>query len=840
MPVFDQIETDSSQVHSGTYTDIVVEGNVFNITTSLGKRVVGNHIGSLHQNFFEQRRRFSRYLHFVSGAFKGRDNKTTQAFSSKEQYFDSFFPPPTGIVKSDSDLKFVFPDGSGSTEASPDLGIGAEPDNAVPFFMAIGSDYDNLSSTQKTFVNLDWMHSPWPFRSTYRTLSRTFKLSTKLDSKVPLERTIGGDSVSDEFSNELGSIYYILNDAYSFGAPMTLRGTPNGGTSVVFRKSDVYTIESNYSASFSAGGMGSINEMTVVTASISATEHDNFPVAMGIAQSTISSSYCTTTDGYTWRAEAIDVRSLGIPFAQVTDIAHGVDNTSPLETFSGYVIVCATGSAEGAILYSTGKKIPERDDWSVATYTAGTPDRFRIVAFNDPAGEESSSNYTAFADSGTPWYSTDITGSEWTQGTAPTGLDFTGMCYGRTSGTRRFIAVGSLGIVATSNSRTGDTWTMRTSGTAQPLFAVASRYTTGGSTTTIAVGDNNTIIRSTNLGSTWSTISTPFLGSDNLTEISVVNDINSDLDWIGVGWGWARNPTVFVFGSTDDGLTWSEITFDPKVIGLDDTFSRFGPIAASVVDPGTQTHKSTPFNILVGGGGRVSYTTPTFRLIDFDFTQFVTENTISDTGIKTAGKVTNLATKYRNHMTIGPPLRIKNNLSDFNKCFFGFGDGLSFTPPTIYTITIGFGGSKGDTAFHIGEGRKRFPKFKQIGWGFGGDGVFETAYLIGPIVRGYGYGIYNGVPTSTKAVFRKNRFGQLRDMLEQRPYTKFLLTDKGNSTSQAAVNVKFVSGTLTHNRSVDYLTASNPDYNPTDSGQFDFEYKSGQPFFDDIDLTLAR
>jgi hypothetical protein len=107
-------------------------------------------------------------------------------------------------------------------------------------------------------------------------------------------------------------------------------------------------------------------------------------------------------------------------------------------------------------------------------------------------------------------------------------------------------------------------------------------------------------------------------------------------------------------------------------------------------------------------------------------------------------------------------------------------------------------------------------------------------------IRGYKYGLLATQPVQTSAVYRTGRFGQLRDMLEQRIYSKLTDKRKGASTTQAAVTVRFVSGTLTHSRSIDYATASNPDYNPTDSGQFDFEYKSGQPFFDDIDLSLSR
>ena len=45
---------------------------------------------------------------------------------------------------------------------------------------------------------------------------------------------------------------------------------------------------------------------------------------------------------------------------------------------------------------------------------------------------------------------------------------------------------------------------------------------------------------------------------------------------------------------------------------------------------------------------------------------------------------------------------------------------------------------------------------------------------ISPIIRGWKYGLYSGFPTYSKVVYRRNRFGQFRDMLEQRQDTKYI------------------------------------------------------------------
>ena len=44
---------------------------------------------------------------------------------------------------------------------------------------------------------------------------------------------------------------------------------------------------------------------------------------------------------------------------------------------------------------------------------------------------------------------------------------------------------------------------------------------------------------------------------------------------------------------------------------------------------------------------------------------------------------------------------------------------------------------------------------------------------IGAKIQGWRYGIYNAMPSLSKVIFNRNRYGQFRDMLEQRLHTKF-------------------------------------------------------------------
>lgn len=54
----------------------------------------------------------------------------------------------------------------------------------------------------------------------------------------------------------------------------------------------------------------------------------------------------------------------------------------------------------------------------------------------------------------------------------------------------------------------------------------------------------------------------------------------------------------------------------------------------------------------------------------------------------------------------------------------------------------------------------------------------QSACSIAPTIRGWKYGVHSGLSMNTSAVYRRGKYGQLRDMLEQRPFTKFYQTEQ--------------------------------------------------------------
>ena len=93
-----------------------------------------------------------------------------------------------------------------------------------------------------------------------------------------------------------------------------------------------------------------------------------------------------------------------------------------------------------------------------------------------------------------------------------------------------------------------------------------------------------------------------------------------------------------------------------------------------------------------------------------------------------------------NSTSVAPPLVEQNR--EFLKFFFGFGDSIDYKLPKVFK-NIKAGSSAN---FRIGH---------------------EVE------IRGFKYGLISALPTFTSAVYRRDRFGQPRDMFEQRQYSAF-------------------------------------------------------------------
>ncbi|MAF37258.1 hypothetical protein CL622_09160, partial [archaeon] len=73
--------------------------------------------------------------------------------------------------------------------------------------------------------------------------------------------------------------------------------------------------------------------------------------------------------------------------------------------------------------------------------------------------------------------------------------------------------------------------------------------------------------------------------------------------------------------------------------------------------------------------------------------------------------------------------------------------------------------------------------------------VFPEGQELPVIIRGWKYGILNGAPQNSNAIFRRDQYGQFRDMLEQRKDSKFYrnsINSKKNDVSDSPIFIRFV------------------------------------------------
>jgi len=141
---------------------------------------------------------------------------------------------------------------------------------------------------------------------------------------------------------------------------------------------------------------------------------------------------------------------------------------------------------------------------------------------------------------------------------------------------------------------------------------------------------------------------------------------------------------------------------------------------------------------------------------------------VSDAFLVSDGATTNLTTSVGSN--------------DFLKCVYGFGD-LN----TMMSTSLGTGNTVIGTN-HFADFRNKFLDTNNFG----------TNFSVSPVIRGWKYGLVSATPTFTKCVFRRNKFGQFRDMLEQRVYTRFNNPSESD-ISTSPVTIRFVKpdGTTT-------------------------------------------
>lgn len=125
----------------------------------------------------------------------------------------------------------------------------------------------------------------------------------------------------------------------------------------------------------------------------------------------------------------------------------------------------------------------------------------------------------------------------------------------------------------------------------------------------------------------------------------------------------------------------------------------------------------------------------------------------------------------------GPPVASFNAnywIDDLKYLVFGNGTPGSQTSKILF----GFGDRSSIMSSSYGIIGKRYLPAPRFSYNF-------STYRIsaGPVIRGWKYGLIDGNPHYTSCVFRRDRYGQFRDMLEQRLYSATFFDQENSPTS---------------------------------------------------------
>ena len=186
----------------------------------------------------------------------------------------------------------------------------------------------------------------------------------------------------------------------------------------------------------------------------------------------------------------------------------------------------------------------------------------------------------------------------------------------------------------------------------------------------------------------------------------------------------------------------------PKFNSPSYVFYPLGPEVNAVIDATADLRwpRAFPFESDYGAiefENRVSRASRVLAAVEFDGGAVDSNSIFGDpvstlTGRNTSTQATNELFALMNVPAGTPPLGARKL---FLKSFFGIGDAVNGNPRIVKNV------SDGTTS------------------NFNGGNDVE--------LRGFKYGLYNVVPAFTRAIYRRDRYGQFRDMLEQRALTAF-------------------------------------------------------------------
>lgn len=817
MAILDQYNTEPTVLLGGSYSDRVSVGNTLSLQTDTYmttvaevditqsvtpflREVVASHVNGTTQKLKEANILYSDRIRFKNGRARGSRNQSTfvQGIDSQETFFDSLVPNPIDIATRNGVVLAYLTPASGALDASSEhFGLPASAGDIPIFF---GDSVPASLVGNEDVIDTQWLQSPFPFQSKYKQLKRVLKPSFFLAEprSIGIDFSTGDSMVPVSQSNVVGTVYYV-SDQVITGFNNQLFFGEYDFLGSVFTEGEFPTD--------AGGGIELLTEWN-------GTDSTSFPK---VFQTSLDQQMLCGSDGIiVRRQQGVSgwslVQGIGIS-SDLYAVAHSRGtNFFGTSQFGSWVFV----GAGGTILYSTRV---DGGSLTAATPGGGFAGIFYGVC-NLYTSTGPSGMFVAVGENGNIHYSSDYTGSgAWTQVIVGGGtVNLYAVEYNYILG--RFIAVGEAGAIYYSGVGDPSTWTLLTSagnlsGLTEDLYTVKTHFTNP-----YGFGTNAATVVAGAAGALAVHIGSNITSEAQWIDQSVPNGYTGDFRTSGRGAEVDNAGSRYTFyiagddgmimGGSDFGGTpqWSVFTTSPEASGV-----NFHCMTSMNFWPSREWNDTGDF-LLAGHPRYIEFET-IGRVVDIETPEYTyddeSERFINNgelMSLNSAGLPA--GAKY-----------VRSKMSDSLKTYYGFGPGASlqldgnFTPNN-YTFLS-----------------KKSVQFEDVKV-FTGTTAMDTLRFIAPKPSGFRYGVLNVEPQATKCMFRRDKFGNPRDMLEQRASSKVLLTTNGNTTvGDAVVKVEFVTGSLAYERAISYQSVSSSQtYNPTDSGIYDAEYRSGMPFFD--------
>ena len=154
------------------------------------------------------------------------------------------------------------------------------------------------------------------------------------------------------------------------------------------------------------------------------------------------------------------------------------------------------------------------------------------------------------------------------------------------------------------------------------------------------------------------------------------------------------------------------------------------------------------------------------------------------------GYATRFAQIIAHDSNAGTGANLNLSIDDAVRIIYGFGD-LNNIQYVAFDATLAAAGTwVPDTTKGL-VGANHMPDYRKVV-----SPNSSNATGISPVIRGWKYGISHGLPTYTKSYYRRTSYGQFRDQLEQRLFTKFYQyadeVHRNDSTLEGPITIKFV------------------------------------------------